>query len=84
MGVHPAVLCVAQAEIRCWFVVFSFFLFVCLFSDFHVPAPTWTLLLSQEENPAQRPEASEPAHQRQRGAETGRLWWGNSTVTPRH
>lgn len=42
-----------------------------LLSDFHVPAPAWSLLLSQEEDPPPRPEASEPADQRQRGAEAG-------------
>lgn len=43
-------------------------------SDLHVSAATWSVLLSQEENPPQRPQAPEPAHQRQGGAKTGRLW----------
>lgn len=76
MGVHPAVLC-KQKLAAGLFISF-------LFPDFLVPAPTRSLLLSQEENPAQRPEASEPAYQRQRRAETGRLRWGSSTVTPPH
>lgn len=42
-------------------------------SDLHVPAAAWSVLLSQEENPPQRPKASEPAHQRQGRAQTGRL-----------
>lgn len=31
-------------------------------SDLHVPAFTRSVLLSQKEDPPQRPEASEPAH----------------------
>lgn len=39
--------------------------------DLHVPAAAWSVLLPQEENPPQRPKASEPAHQRQGRAQTG-------------
>ena len=39
----------------------------------HVPAAEGPEILPQPQDPAQRPQAPEPAHQRQRGAQAGRL-----------
>lgn len=43
-------------------------------ADLHVPVAARFGLLSQKENPPQRPEASEPAHQRQGRAQVSGLW----------
>ena len=41
----------------------------------HVPAAAGSLLHPQPEDPPQRPEASEPAHQLPGRTQDGRLWW---------